>query len=83
MDRPQDERSSPRLSDEALEYFGELFVRCRLREAGVPFGQYLENPEYYLQKHARDLWRTKPATPKRASLFRRFRPRETEPSSAD
>ncbi len=83
MDRPRDEWSSLRLSDEELEHFGELFVRCRLREAGVPFEKYLENPEYYLQKYARGLWRTKPETPKRAGLFGFFRPRTSEPSSAD
>jgi hypothetical protein len=83
MDRPCDEWLSPRLSDEALEYFGELFVRCHLREAGVPFEKYLESPEYYLQKHARDLWRTKPAARERRGLWRLFRLRPAEPSSAD
>jgi hypothetical protein len=82
MDRPRDEWSSLRLSDEELEYFGELFVRCRLWEAGVPFEKYLENPEYYLNKHARDLWRAKPTAPERRGLFRLFRLRPAEPSSS-
>ena len=83
MDRPRDEWSSPRLSDEELEHFGELFVRCRLWEAGVPFEKYLENPEYYLNKHARELWRAKPPAPKRGGLSRLFRLRTTGPSTAD
>ncbi len=83
MDRPRDEWSSPRLSDEELEYYGDLFVRCRLWEAGVPFEKYLENPEYYLNKHARDLWRPKAKAPERRGLSRLFRPRVVETSSAD
>ena len=83
MDRPRDEWSSPRLSDEELEYFGELFVRCCLWKAGVLFEMYLENPEYYLNKHARDRWRAKPPTPERRGLSRLFRLRAPEPSSAD
>lgn len=79
MDRSRDEWSSPRLSDEELEYFGELYVRCRLREAGVAFENYLENPEYYLQKHARGLWRGKPAPPQPSGLSRWFRLRPAEP----
>jgi hypothetical protein len=49
----------------------------------VPFEKYLESPEYYLQKHARDLWRTKPAARERRGLWRLFRLRPAEPSSAD
>ena len=82
MDRPRDEWLSGRLSDEELEHFGELYVRCCLREAGVQFENYLENPEYYLNKHARDLWRAKPAPPKRRGLLRFFRLRIAGPSSS-
>jgi hypothetical protein len=83
MDRPRDDWVSPRLSDEALEHFGELYVRCRLREAGVPFDRYLDSPEYYLQRYARGLWQTKAAPPKRRGLLRFFRLRTAEPSGTD
>jgi hypothetical protein len=73
----------PRLSDEALEHFGDLYVRCRLRDAGVPFDRYLDNPEYYLQKHARGLWQAKEAAPKRRRILRFFRLRAAEPSGMD
>ena len=52
-----DGRSSPRVSDEELEYYGDLFVRWEIREAGVDFEGFLSNPEYYLQKHTRGRWR--------------------------
>ena len=80
MDRPRDEWSSPRFSDEELDHFGELYVRCLLREAGVPFARYLENPEYYLQKHARGLWRGEPTVKRPAGLARLFRLRPSIPS---
>lgn len=53
MANPQNSWSSPRLSDEELEYYGGLFVRCGIREAGVDFESFLNNPDYYLQKHAK------------------------------
>jgi hypothetical protein len=80
MDGLRDERSSPRLSDEELEYFGELYVRCRISEAGLPFTRYLESPEFYLQKHARDIWRGKPRPAKPRGLARFFRMRTAEPT---
>jgi hypothetical protein len=53
MASSQQLRSSPRLSDEELEYYGDLYVRCAIRDAGVEFESFLDNPEYYLQKYAR------------------------------
>ncbi len=44
---------SQRLSDEELEYYGELYVRYAIRQAGVDFETYLDKPEYYLQKYAK------------------------------
>lgn len=83
MDCPRDERSSPRLSDEELEYFGDLYIRCGLRRVGLPFGMYLENPEYYLQKHARNRWRERPAARERRGLWRFFRLRAAGSSGPD
>ncbi len=54
MVRPQNSRWSLRLSDEELEFYGDLYVRCGLRKAGVDFETFLSNPEYYLLKHAKD-----------------------------
>jgi hypothetical protein len=53
MTSSQQPRSSPRLSDEELEYYGDLYVRCVIRDAGVDFENFLNNPEYYLQKYAK------------------------------
>lgn len=53
MGSPQKARLSARVSDEELEYYGDLFVRCAIRGAGVDFETFLTNPEYYLQKHAK------------------------------
>ena len=52
MANPQNSRLAPRLSDEELEYYGDLYVRCAIRDAGVEFETFLSNPEYYLQRHA-------------------------------
>jgi hypothetical protein len=54
MPSSQKPRSSPRLSDEELEYYGDLYVRCAIRDAGVDFENFLNNPGYYLQKYAKD-----------------------------
>lgn len=51
MERPQDKRSSQRLSDEELEYFAELYLGHELRNAGVDFETFLGNPDYYLIKY--------------------------------
>ncbi len=45
-------RSSPRLSDEELEYYADLYIQYGIRGAGVEFEGFLNNPEYYLRKHA-------------------------------
>lgn len=53
MPTSQNSRSPLRLSDEELEFYGDLYVRCAIRGAGVDFETFLSNPEYYLQKHAK------------------------------
>ncbi len=57
MTQTHDGRSSPRLSDEELEYYGDLYIQWGIRQAGVDFESFLNNPEYYLQKHAQGRWR--------------------------
>lgn len=52
MVRTHDGRSSPRVSDEELEYYGDLYIQWAIREAGVDFEGFLNNPEYYLRRHA-------------------------------
>jgi len=49
MNRPRP--TSRRLSDEELEYYGDLYVRAGLREAGVDFETFLTDPEQYLRRH--------------------------------
>ncbi len=44
---------SQRLSDEELEYYGQLYVRYTIRQAGVDFETFLDKPEYYIQKYAK------------------------------
>ena len=51
MGRSQEKYSSPRLSDEELDYFGELYLHREIRAAGVEFEHFLANPEYYLAKY--------------------------------
>jgi len=51
MTRSQNGRSSVRLSDEELEYYAELYIGNGIRETGVEFESFLNNPEYYLRKH--------------------------------
>jgi hypothetical protein len=53
MFRSQKSWLSLRLSDEELEYYGELYVRYAIRQAGVDFETFLDKPEYYLQKYAK------------------------------
>lgn len=53
MARPQEKRSSQRLSDEELEYFAELYLGHGIRNAGVDFETFLGNPDYYLIKYPR------------------------------
>ena len=52
MAQPKNERSSPRMSDEELEYYADLYIQYAIREAGVEFEGFLNNPHYYLRKHA-------------------------------
>lgn len=56
MGNPHEGRSSARLSDEELEYYGDLYIRCGIREAGVDFESFLNSPDYYLHKHAQGRW---------------------------
>ena len=51
MGNPQEHRPVSRLSDEELEYYGDLYLTRGVREAGVDFESYLGNPEYYLAKY--------------------------------
>ncbi len=53
MGHPQDSSPVPRLSDEELEYYGDLYLTRGIREAGVDFSSYLSNPEYYLTKYGK------------------------------
>ena len=53
MARPQEKRSARRVSDEELEYYGELFLGRGIREAGVDFETFLSNPDYFLVKYPR------------------------------
>ena len=53
MTRAQEKRRLQRLSDEELEYYGELYLVCGIREAGVEFEGFLSNPDYYLAKYPR------------------------------
>jgi len=52
MAQSKNERSLPRLSDEELEYYADLYIHYAIRGAGVEFEGFLNNPEYYLRKHA-------------------------------
>lgn len=84
MERLLDERSSARLTDEDLEHYGDLYVQSGLRAAGVPFEKYLENPEYFLLKHAREILRGRRTTDEGPGwLSRLFRSRMPDPASAD
>ncbi len=53
MGNSQESSPAPRLSDEELEYYGDLYLTRGIREAGVDFQSYLSNPEYYLAKYGR------------------------------
>lgn len=73
MARSQDGQSSPRLSDEELEYYGDLYLGCEIREAGVDFENFLINPEYYLRKYSRGRWRAGGGDERRKGLLRYLR----------
>jgi hypothetical protein len=53
MVHPQNGSSLPRLSDEELEYYGDLYLYHGIRESNVDFETFVSNPEYFLQKYAR------------------------------
>jgi hypothetical protein len=53
MGHSQEDRSVPRLSDEELEYYGDLYTSRCIREASVDFENFLSNPEYYLAKYGK------------------------------
>lgn len=83
MERHQDDRSPDRLSDEELEYYGDLYIQCKIRESGLDFESFLGNPEYYLRKYAQGRWRGGRDDEKgRKGLLRflRFRPATRAPS---
>lgn len=56
MERHQDDRSPDRLSDEELEYYGDLYIQCKIKESGLDFESFLGKPEYYLRKYAQGRW---------------------------
>jgi hypothetical protein len=57
MERHQDDRSPDRLSDEELEYYGNLYIECQITESGLDFESFLGNPEHYLRKFSKGRWR--------------------------
>lgn len=83
MTRAQDGPASPRLSDEELEYYGDLYIRYGIREAGVEFESFLLNPEYYLRKHSRGRWRAGGGDDGRKGFRRYLRRLQATPSQPD
>jgi len=82
MARSPEERSSQRFSDEELEYYGELFLTRKIREAGVDFEGFLSNPDYYLIKYPRrDGLRDGTDGRGRKGLLHFFRPRPASRTS--
>ena len=57
MERRQNDRSPDHLSDEELEYYGDLYVECHIKEAGLDFESFLGSPEHYLRMYAQGRWR--------------------------
>ncbi len=53
MARSLEKQFARRVSDEELEYYGELFLGRGIREAGVDFETFLSNPDYFLLKYPR------------------------------
>ncbi len=53
MDRHPIEGGSLRLTDEELEYYGDLYITYQIHAAGVEFDSFLSNPDYFLRKYAR------------------------------
>jgi hypothetical protein len=50
----EDGRSGPGLTDEDLDYYGDLYVEHRLADV-VIFENFLQDPEQYLLRYARSL----------------------------
>jgi hypothetical protein len=83
MDRHPNERGTPRLTDEELEYYGDLYVTYQIHGAGVEFESFLTNPEYFLRKYSRGRWRGEDeGRRRRRGLlgFLRLRPASRTPS---
>jgi hypothetical protein len=59
-----------RLSDEELEYYGELYAVQDIRSAGIEFEVFLSNPDYYIRKYGRS---TPPPRDRRRSWWRAIR----------
>jgi hypothetical protein len=57
MERRQSDRPPDHLSDEELEYYGNLYVDYDIRQSGLDFESFLGNPEQYLRKYAQGRWR--------------------------
>ncbi len=53
MGRQPDTHFAARLSDEELEYYGELYALQGMRSAGIEFEAFLSNPDYYIRKYGR------------------------------
>jgi hypothetical protein len=82
MDRHPSEGGMPRLTDEELEYYGELFLTYQIRDAGVEFESFLTNPEYFLRKYSRGRWPGEGEKRRRRGWLRllRLRPAPRTPS---
>jgi hypothetical protein len=50
----EDGRSLPRLTDEDLDYYGDLYLEHRLGDL-ITFENFLNDPDTYLQQYARCL----------------------------
>jgi hypothetical protein len=53
MGRVHERRHALRLTDEELEYYGDVYTSSAIREAGVDFEGFLNHPEYYIAKYRR------------------------------
>jgi len=78
MARLLDTRStSRRLTDEELDYYGDLFLRSDLRDAGVEFETFLADPEQYLHRCGRPSDGSKDDGRRNGKLSRLLRLRST------
>lgn len=78
----REERKPRHLSDEELEYYGQLYVEQHLREV-VEFETFLRDPDRYLRRKPRTLPLPNDGQPPRRSLlgFLRARPLVRSPHS--